>query len=111
MDRLLFRAAATVVFWRVSGALTGIPITEIGRLSGPVKKKWEKRILGLDSVSGPAYKPRSLPRRAALTNNQRMSQTCRSLFENVRSFGRDSRVAVRVNVSSFVNNKVSPMNL
>ena len=29
----------------------------------------------------------------------------RTLFENVRKFGRDSRVAVVVNVPSFVNTK------
>jgi hypothetical protein len=107
----VFRSAVTAVFWRVSGALAGFHRKEVSRGSGSGKKKWKKRILGLDSVIGPAYKPRSLPRRAAPTNNQRVSRTAWSLFEIVRSFGRDSRVAVRVNVSSFVNNKVSPMDL
>ena len=73
--------------------------------SGQTEKKWKKRIFRVDSFGGPAYKPRSPPH-GAITN--RLSDQVakrRTLFENVRNFGRDSRVAVVVNVPSFVNTK------
>ena len=59
----------------------------------------------MDSFGGPAYKPRSPPIEAVKNWLSGQVAKCQTLFEKVRKIGRDSRVAVVVNVPSFVNTK------
>ena len=65
----------------------------------------------MDSFGGPAYKPRSPPHGAVTNRLSSQVAKRRTLFENVRKFGRDSRVAVRYERVVLCKYKVSPMDL
>ena len=79
------------------GKTTGIP--------GKRKKSEKSAFLGWTASEVPLINRAHHPKGAASNRLGGQVAKCWTLFENVREFGRDSRVAVVVNVPSFVNTK------
>ena len=74
-------------------------------IPGKRKKSEKSAFLGWTASEVPLINRAHHPKRVVANRLNGLVAKHRTLFENVRKFGRDSRVAVVVNVPSFVNTK------